>query len=104
MEVDIVEVLKSVPLSGGEKSHNEKMERKEDLKAFAGKACIDIYLSLHVSEMKDKSEPIKKAWSIGQELYTSTENLHCNHNWVTGDNEVIKGLLICTICNKLKVT
>ena len=32
-------------------------------------ACVDIYISLHVTEMKGKPEYLKKAWSIGQEVY-----------------------------------
>ena len=76
-------------------------ERIENLKSLAGKACIDIYLSLHVSEMESKSEQIKKAWSIGQELYCESQQIRCNHNWVS---EVVKGGLICTICNNVKAT
>lgn len=40
-----------------------------ELLAAAGKACIDIYTDLHVSEMRNKPEHLKQAWSIGQELY-----------------------------------
>ena len=40
-----------------------------ELLAAAGKACIDIYTDLHVSEMRHKPEHLKQAWSIGQELY-----------------------------------
>ena len=35
----------------------------------AKNACVDIYISLHVSEMKGKPEYLKKAWSVGQEVY-----------------------------------
>ena len=28
----------------------------------------------------------------------------CNHNWVSADNEVIKGGLICTNCHNVKAT
>lgn len=44
-----------------------------DLKAFAGKACIDFYLSLHVSQMKEQTDQAKKVWSAGQELYLATK-------------------------------
>jgi hypothetical protein len=33
------------------------------------KACINIYMDLHVSEMKGKPEHLKQAWSVGQEFY-----------------------------------
>ena len=35
----------------------------------AKKACIDIYMDLHVSEMKGKPEHLKQAWSVGNMLY-----------------------------------
>ncbi len=41
----------------------------EDLKVISGKCCLDIYKHYHVSQMKDLPEPIKKAWSVGQELW-----------------------------------
>ena len=40
-----------------------------ELKSIAGKACIDIYMSIHVSQANELSEPVKRAWSTGQELY-----------------------------------
>jgi len=46
----------------------------DDLKAFAGKACIDFYLSLHVSQLKSQSEQAKKVWTAGQDLYLATKN------------------------------
>lgn len=44
----------------------------EDLKSLAGRACIDLYLSIHVIQLEGQTEQIKKAWSIGQELYLKT--------------------------------
>ena len=45
------------------------VEALQSLRNEAMTACIHLYLGLHVSQMKDKSEEVKKAWSVGQELY-----------------------------------
>ena len=46
-----------------------KLEAERDALQAAKKACIDIYMDLHVSEMKGKPEHLKQAWSVGQEFY-----------------------------------
>ena len=46
----------------------------EDKDSDAEKACIHLYLSLHVSEMKGQTEQVKFAWSVGQELYLGKQN------------------------------
>ena len=40
-----------------------------DLLSAAASACVDIYMDIHVSEMAGKPEHLKKAWSVGQEIY-----------------------------------
>jgi len=40
---------------------------------LASKACIDLYLSLHVSQMDSQNEQIKRVWSVGQELYFASQ-------------------------------
>ena len=45
-----------------------------DLLFAAGDACIDFYMNYHISEMRRKTEPEKKIWSIGQELYIAKRN------------------------------
>jgi hypothetical protein len=47
----------------------EKIEAERDALQAAKKACIDIYMDLHVSEMKGKPEHLKQAWSVGNILY-----------------------------------
>lgn len=39
------------------------------LLSAAASACVDIYMDIHVSEMRGKPEHLKKAWSVGQEIY-----------------------------------
>jgi len=46
----------------------------EELKSLAGKACIDLYLSIQVSQIKAQSEHVQNAWVIGQELYTQAQD------------------------------
>lgn len=48
------------------------MTKYEELKAMSGKCCLSIYMHYHVSQTKDLPEPIKKAWSVGQELWVET--------------------------------
>ena len=52
---------------------SNKTEQKEfyskDLLAATATWCIEIYISMHVSEMGDKPEWLKMVWSVGQELY-----------------------------------
>jgi hypothetical protein len=91
-------------LLGYENRENFISNSIEDLKSLAGKACIELYLSLHVSEMRDKSEQIKTAWSIGQEIYFNAEKILCKHDWVNADNKVVKGGLICQKCHTVKAT
>lgn len=45
-----------------------------DLLSAAGDACIDFYMQMHVSGMREQIEPLKKLWSIGQELYLAKRN------------------------------
>lgn len=40
----------------------------------ASKACVDIYMDIHVSEMSGNPEHLKKAWSVGQEIYLARKN------------------------------
>lgn len=47
----------------------EEAEAELDSLQAAKKACIDIYMDLHVSEMKGKPEHLKQAWSVGNMLY-----------------------------------
>jgi len=47
----------------------EILEAERDSLQAAKKACIDIYMDLHVSEMKGKPEHLKQAWSVGNILY-----------------------------------
>ena len=35
-------------------------------------------------------------------VHAAKYDLLCNHNWVSADNEVVKGGLICTNCNNVK--
>ena len=44
-------------------------EVERDVLQAAKKACVDIYMDLHVSEMEGKPEHLKQAWSVGQEFY-----------------------------------
>ena len=74
------------------------MTEFEDLKSCAAKACLDIYLSLYVLQTRDVSEPVKEAWSIGQELYLK----QCDHTFVSADNKVVRGCLICTKCKTIR--
>ena len=48
---------------------NKNIEAERDALQEAKKACIDIYMDLHVSEMKGKPEHLKQAWSVGNMLY-----------------------------------
>jgi hypothetical protein len=34
------------------------------------KVCVDIYLEIHVSKLKELTIGMAKAWRLGQELYT----------------------------------
>ena len=45
-----------------------------DLLSAAGEACIEFYMQMHVSGMRGQIEPLKKLWSIGQELYLAKRN------------------------------
>ena len=36
--------------------------------------CVDIYKHYHVSELKGLPESVKRAWSIGQEIYLNIIN------------------------------
>jgi len=36
------------------------------------KKCIDIYLKIHVSQIKSYDEDTKKAWKLGQRIYMGT--------------------------------
>jgi len=45
-----------------------------DLLSAAGSACIDFYMQMHVSGMREQIEPLKKLWSIGHELYLAKRN------------------------------
>ena len=45
------------------------MSKSSVLSIDAMNACVDIYMSLHVSEMEGKPEYLKKAWGVGQEVY-----------------------------------
>lgn len=51
----------------------------EDLKAFAGKACLDIYNDFDSSELDGYSESIKSAWKIGEQISKAIQQT------VTGD-------------------
>lgn len=44
----------------------------------AAEACVDIYMSIHVSEVNGKPDYLKKAWSVGQELYI--KKCHASHD------------------------
>lgn len=41
----------------------------EDLKAFAGKHCRDIYMSYHVSQVSDLPKSVQSAWETGKQIY-----------------------------------
>jgi len=47
----------------------ENLEAERDALQAAKKACIDIYMDLHVSEMRGQPDHLRQAWSVGQELY-----------------------------------
>lgn len=56
-----------------------RAKQAEALLNVAGDACIDFYMKTHVSVMREQTEPLKKLWSIGQELYLKkrrSENKH----------------------------
>ena len=55
---------------------SEQKPQNLRLLAAAGKACVDIYTDLHVSEMSNKPEHLKQAWSIGQELYFEKKKIN----------------------------
>ena len=48
---------------------NKNIQAERDALQAAKKACVDIYMDLHVSEMKGKPEHLKQAWSVGKEFY-----------------------------------
>lgn len=50
-------------------SYIGELEAERDGLQAAKKACVDIYMDLHVSEMKGKPEHLKQAWSVGQEFF-----------------------------------
>ncbi len=37
-------------------------------------ACVDIYKHYHVSSLRNQPESVKRAWSIGQEIYLNIIN------------------------------
>ena len=45
------------------------MENKQ--KQSAEKACKDIYLAIHVSQLNKETDEVKRAWMIGQNLYNN---------------------------------
>ena len=45
------------------------LEAERDALQAEKKAYIDIYMDLHVSEMRGQPDHLRQAWSVGQELY-----------------------------------
>ena len=37
----------------------------------AEQACLDIYMGLHVSEVRDQSRQVYAAWHVGSRIYDS---------------------------------
>ena len=46
----------------------DKVKQVEDLKSFAGKACIDIFNDFDYEEVKSMPPSIIEAWNIGRAL------------------------------------
>ena len=46
-------------------------EQDANLEKEAAEACINIYMSFHVSETREMHEGIKRAWFMGQSLHTN---------------------------------
>lgn len=44
----------------------------------------------------------KKIFTAGRFLKPKVKNDSCDHNWVSADNEVVKGGVICTKCHAVK--
>jgi len=48
----------------------EKNKERTELMRNSDQACIDIYMSIHVSVIRRESEQVIRAWYIGQDLYS----------------------------------
>jgi len=35
----------------------------------ASLACVDLYMNIHVSELKTLPKPAQECWKVGQEIY-----------------------------------
>ena len=46
-----------------------KMKNKQNNNAE--KACKDIYLAIHISQLNKEVDEVKRAWMIGQNLYNN---------------------------------
>ena len=44
------------------------MRDLDDLKSFAGKACVDIYNDFSEIEVRGMPQSLQKAWEIGRDL------------------------------------
>ena len=52
---------------------SELREKRADLIGFLWpKLCVDIYLSVHVSQLSQQPESIRDAWTKGREIYQKT--------------------------------
>ena len=51
---------------GGCKDRNKD---RPTIQSEALKACIDVYMNIHVSELHKFTECVKTCWKIGQEWY-----------------------------------
>lgn len=38
------------------------------------KACLDIYMSYHASQVRKLAASVESAWSLGQEIWTKRQN------------------------------
>ena len=51
----------------------------EALRIAAMNACVDIYMDVHVSELRKSPEHLKQAWSVGQEAYAMRQKGEISH-------------------------
>lgn len=63
------------------KRHDEKKKQNGNKSASVTgymasleKACLDIYMSYHASQVRKLAASVESAWSIGQEIWTKQQN------------------------------
>ena len=59
---------KNVATSDLSESAGSHQSSREDLKAFAGSACIDIYDDFDAAEISQQPRSVRLAWSYGRML------------------------------------